>query len=266
MPAGQRADSAEDRIKGGMIMTGITSSFLAAAKLFHDSDSFIVFLIVAPCLLAFALMPAAIVLHIFFPDKFVFGFNYALNAKKQNSRGYTSEQLAEMILKYGGVSDVSVLKSEDEWGHSFEPDMNAVVLSKPFYGKSDMRSVCAAVHECGHALQHHDNQPTASIFNGKSYKVFFSVMLLVIIALFFIAKAYISITPGVFVIFIFALLLCTFLPNLIKRPYEHDASSRAVELLEEHAVFDSEEITIIRKMLKKQWHDPAPDTDTIFVD
>lgn len=220
------------------------------------------FLISATCCLAFALIPVAILLYILFPDKFVIGFNYQLHAREDNSRGLTSEELAEMILKYGGMSYVNVVESEDEWGHSYEPDMNMVVLSKPFYGKKNMRAICAAIHECGHALQQNDNLPFARFFGGKGYMALSAAMFLVTLALCSMIQAATGLFMGAFVSFFIALVLSMVIPRLIKRPYEHDASRRAIEVLEEHSVFSSDEMTIIRKMLKKEYHDAPPNDET----
>lgn len=238
----------------------VVIEFLKSVMAESFEDRVAIFLALGVIFTMLILIPLAAILHSAFPKQTTIGFSYEFHARKQNSKGYTAEQLAEMILKYGGATDTRVVSSGEEWGHSFEPELNVVELSKPFYGQKDMRSICAAVHECGHALQYCEDESSSRFYASRGFTTIPMALFALIFAVFFILifAGKINIITGA--IFVAAIILCVLIPRLIKIPYEKDASRRAVEVLEEHDVFDSEEITIIRKMLKNEWHDRPPNS------
>lgn len=85
--------------------------------------------------------------------------NGAMNkyAKIRNVSGLTGAEAARRILQYQGITDVSVECLNQESGDHYDPGSKTVRLSYANYNNASVTAVSVAAHECGHAVQHHEN-------------------------------------------------------------------------------------------------------------
>src|SRR5512140_2368194 len=70
------------------------------------------------------------------------------------SGGKTGKDIAEMILRQNGISDVSVEMGEGFLSDHYDPMHKRVRLSPNNYQEPSISGVAVAAHEVGHAIQH----------------------------------------------------------------------------------------------------------------
>lgn len=70
------------------------------------------------------------------------------------SRRATGRDMAALILREHGLSDVQVEMVQGELSDHYDPSTKVVRLSPDVYQGSSIASVAIAAHECGHAIQH----------------------------------------------------------------------------------------------------------------
>lgn len=212
-------------------------------------------------IIMFVVLPLGIVLYLKNPEKFTIGFDYGKHFGKANSRGITSERLARLILRYSDISDVAVEKktaaaARFRRDHNYDSAEKKITLAQDVYGDDTMYAICAAVHECGHAIQHSENYLPVKLFNNSRVKIAAAVLLGLIFICTFLSIPFGFSFSWIFTILfviVFAGMTC---PEKINARYERDANKRAVKVLEDHAIFGDDELEVIRKMLKKAPHDP----------
>ncbi len=158
--------------------------------------------------------------------------------------GMTGAEAATRLLHSQGIYDVTVRSVRGQLTDHYDPRSKTVNLSESVYGQSSVAAIGVAAHECGHAIQ--DNVgygplrlraafvPVANLGSKLS-------MPLILIGLL------IGLTPFIeFGIWMFVLAV---LFQLITLPVEFNASSRAVRLLDEVGILQSQEVGHTRKVL-----------------
>lgn len=239
---------------------GIMGALLAAAaKSAEDRLSSAIFTFTA--IIMFVALPVGIVLYLKDPEKMTIGFDYGKHFEKVNSRGITAERLAKLILRYSGISDVTVEKKTSailrfRRDHGYDTADGRITLAQDVYDDNSMYAISAAIHECGHAIQHRENYLPVKIFNNRRL----SLVLALVTGLLFLGSMLclplgVKI-PWVFTVLFIVLFAGIMCPEIINAPYERDASNRALKVVKDHAIFGDDEIEVIRKMLKKAPHDP----------
>jgi len=73
------------------------------------------------------------------------------------SSGYTGAQIAEMILKDAGITEVSVHQHKGFLSDHYNPLNKTLNLSPEVYNGRSAASAGVAAHEAGHAIQHAQN-------------------------------------------------------------------------------------------------------------
>lgn len=91
---------------------------------------------------------------------------YAKYRRKQNSRGITGAQVAREILDSHGMTHVPVYEVHGELSDHFDPSNNSVSLSSDIYHGTTIASCAVAAHECGHAIQYHENYMPIRVRNA----------------------------------------------------------------------------------------------------
>lgn len=66
----------------------------------------------------------------------------------------TGAQVAEMMLRQNGITDVKVISVPGHLTDHYDPTSRTVNLSEPVYHMNSVAAAAVAAHECGHALQH----------------------------------------------------------------------------------------------------------------
>ncbi len=69
-------------------------------------------------------------------------------------RGLTGREVAEMMLRDNGITDVKVISTAGRLTDHYNPADRTVNLSELVYESNSIMAVAVAAHECGHAIQH----------------------------------------------------------------------------------------------------------------
>lgn len=161
--------------------------------------------------------------------------------------GMTGAQAAERILQAAGIYDVSIQHVSGELTDHYDPRNKVLRLSDSTYGSASVAAVGVAAHECGHAIQHQKSYAPLSIRSA-----------IVPVANFGSAIAWPLIIIGMFItsntgsLLINIGILCFSLAvlfQLVTLPVEFNASSRAVRILGDTGILDSQELKSTRKVL-----------------
>ena len=165
-------------------------------------------------------------------------------SKVTSKCGLTAEQVSKQLLNMSGNSQVSIQTVKGNLTDHYDPRSNTLRLSQSVYGLNSISAIGVAAHECGHAMQQHDGYsllklrtaivPVVNIGSSLYFPIFF-------LGIVFSWQP--LITVG---IICFSL---TLLFSLITLPVEFDASKRAVAMLEQSGIMDSNEIQGVRSVL-----------------
>ncbi|MCU6760764.1 Putative neutral zinc metallopeptidase [uncultured Roseburia sp.] len=158
--------------------------------------------------------------------------------------GMTGAQAAERILAHAGIRDVRVQHISGNLNDHYDPRNKTLSLSDSVYNSASVAAVGVAAHECGHAIQHHNNYapltirgaivPVANIGSTLAWP-------LIIIGIIFSGPVLIKV--GI-VFFCFAVLF-----QLVTLPVEFNASGRAVRILEKTGILGDSELRQTKKVL-----------------
>lgn len=161
--------------------------------------------------------------------------------------GMTGAQAAERILRAAGIDDVSVQHVSGDLTDHYDPRNKVLRLSDSTYGSASVAAVGVAAHECGHAIQHQ-----------KSYAPLTIRGAIVPVANFGSAAAWPLIIIGMFInshtgtLLIDIGIICFSLAvmfQLVTLPVEFNASRRAIHILGETGILDSQELKGTKKVL-----------------
>lgn len=163
-----------------------------------------------------------------------------------NSRGITGAEAARRILSNEGLYNVQIECLPSEQGDHYDPRTNTVRLSRSNYNQSTVTAVGVAAHECGHAIQHAKGYsplnfrsvlvPAANIGSNLGIPV---IMLGVILS-----------WNQVLIQIGFWAFALSVLFQLVTLPVEFNASSRAVEKIEQYELLTAEENSGCKKVLR----------------
>ena len=149
--------------------------------------------------------------------------------------GLTAEAAARMLLSRGGSTNVTISRVNGSLTDHYDPSSKTLRLSDSVYGSDSVAAVGVAAHECGHALQEHDEYGLLKLRTALVPVVNIGSSLYLPI---FMAGLLFSWEPLQMVgILCFGL---TLLFSLVTLPVEINASKRALGMLE--GVLDAEEL------------------------
>ncbi len=161
-----------------------------------------------------------------------------------NSRGWTGVQAARKILDTHGLNNVQIEHASGVLGDHYDPRTKTVRLSDAIYHGDSIASIAVAAHECGHAIQHAENYgfialrnsilPICSLSSNLAWPMLFFGIIFSIQGLLYIG---------------IILLLAVLTFQIITLPIEFNASSRALKILNEEGMIDSQEQAEVRSML-----------------
>ena len=170
---------------------------------------------------------------------------YKKYSRIRNSRGITSNQVAEHILHAAGIYDVRIERIRGNLTDHYSPNEKVLRLSDAVYGQTSVAALGVAAHECGHAIQHQEGYaplklrsasvPLANIGSWVSWPIILIGLL-------------IGYTPLAEVgVFLFTFVVAF---QLITLPVEFDASARALRILDQDRILEGEEHAGATKVLK----------------
>lgn len=163
-----------------------------------------------------------------------------------NSRGLTADEVARRILDANGLYNVRIEHISGNLTDHYDPQAQVVRLSDATYGKRSVAAIGVAAHECGHACQHAEDYtpirirtaivPAVNICSQLWYFVF--IIGIIIFEIF----------PQLVLIGI-AMFAAVVLFQLVTLPVEFNASSRALNTLENDMILESSEVPQAKKVL-----------------
>ena len=170
---------------------------------------------------------------------------FAIYSRVRSASGLTGAEAARRILRMAGITDVVVVPISGSLTDHYDPRDKVLRLSDSTYGSTSVAAVCVAAHECGHAVQDQKQYgplvlrstlvPVANIGSQLSWPVFFAGLIFSLRPL---------VTVGI-VLFCLAVLF-----QLVTLPVEFNASSRALEILDQGGILGSTEMDGARKVLR----------------
>ncbi|MDO4813986.1 MAG: zinc metallopeptidase [Gemella sp.] len=168
--------------------------------------------------------------------------------------GLTGKEVAEIILKANGITDVRVVRGEVELSDHYNPTENVVVLSPIVYSQPTVASVAIAAHEIGHVIQdkvadykpmrwRHSLVPLANLGGNLSM-----ILIMVGMGLTYMISTLGSIGITIAWIGVFFMLFAV-LFQVVTLPVEFDASKRALEQVVELGIVNDQERRHCKKVL-----------------
>lgn len=161
----------------------------------------------------------------------------------KSKKGYTGAQVAQIILDVTQINNVRIQGIQGELTDNYNSESKILSLSEPVANQQSVSAIGVAAHECGHAVQ-----------DATGYRPLIWRASLVPIANFGTQISFPLIMAGVFFgkflitagIFCFSLAL---LFQIVTLPVEFNASRRALKILQNEQILDSEEMGMARHVL-----------------
>ena len=165
-------------------------------------------------------------------------------SKVNSSKGITTKEACETILRHAGVSGVKIQPIAGNLTDNYNTANKTLSLSEGVYNSTSIAALGVAAHEVGHAIQ--DAQGYGFLRLRKGLAVLSNVMSsmlwpLIIIGLVLSALAYTDI-GSYFVIGGCIFFGLSVLVSLVTLPVEFDASKRALNALVSSNRLDSTEV------------------------
>ncbi|MEW6745129.1 MAG: zinc metallopeptidase [Planctomycetota bacterium] len=165
----------------------------------------------------------------------------------------TGAEVARMILKANGQSDVEVERIGGLLSDHYDPTRKVVRLSPQVYDSPSVAALGVAAHETGHALQHADNYAPLQLRTALVPAVQFGSNLAWIFLLGGVVLATVTGAVGLGKLAILtgiALFSVAVVFSLVTLPVEINASQRALALLTHTGVLTTEEGVGARDVLR----------------
>jgi len=166
--------------------------------------------------------------------------------KVRSASGLTGCEAAEKILYANGIYDVRVESISGNLTDHYDPKNKVLRLSESTYASTSVAAIGVAAHECGHALQHHDEYaplkirtaivPAANIGSKLGIPIILLGVLL--------SYNYTLIQIGIWV---FSLAVAF---QLVTLPVEFNASSRAIGMVDRLGILGMQETAMTKKVLR----------------
>lgn len=179
---------------------------------------------------------------------------YKTYSQVPNEKGITASQLARAVLDSAGLQEVELRREQGFLTDHYHPTKKYIALSEDVYDSTSVAALGVAMHEVGHALQKKEKyfflgfrQVLVPITNIASFLLWPMVIIGILLGAFASAGGTVGLVfLGIGVGF-YALSL---LLNLVTLPVEFNASSRALQMLEDGDFLNSAELDGARQVLK----------------
>ena len=157
--------------------------------------------------------------------------------------GLTGAEAARRLLDRYGIRDVTIGAAGGWLGDHYDPRKKQLNLSDRVYNGHSLAALGVAAHETGHALQHSEKYGALALRSGLVPLTYTSqlAMPLAIAGYFFHSPTMILIGICLFSAFVAF--------TLITLPVEFNASSRAVQLLQDSGIVGFDEAPHVRAVL-----------------
>ena len=168
-----------------------------------------------------------------------------------NKRGYTGQEVAEMMLRRAGLFDVRVEPIRGNLTDHYDPRGKVLRLSDPVYKSTSLAALGVAAHECGHAIQHNEHYAFLIVRNAIVPAVNLSSQAAMPLFMLGMILGFGSGTSLGWFFIQLGILLFTIVVafQVITLPVEFNASSRAIHILLSEGYLDATEIKSAKKVL-----------------
>lgn len=166
--------------------------------------------------------------------------------RERSSAGVTGAQAAEMILRNHGITDVRVEHIKGELTDHYNPRTKVVNLSDSVYNSTSVAAIGVAAHECGHVLQHYEKYAPLSVRTAlvPAANIGSKAGIPIIILGLILGSNPVLMQIGIWVFSLSVLF------QLVTLPVEFNASSRALQCIEQYGIVTGEERKKSAKVLK----------------
>ena len=169
---------------------------------------------------------------------------YKSMSRIQNSRNITGADAAARVLSYYGINNVRIEPVNGELADHYDPRANVIRLSSKVFSGSSIAAVGIACHEAGHAAQHAQNYSPIKVRNailpfaniGSSAGIWIAII------------GY-FLNFGLLIDIGIILFAAVVLFQLVTLPIEFNASLRAMKVIDETEMLNSEEQKGTKKVL-----------------
>ena len=196
-------------------------------------------------LLGIVLLPG-IILAVIAQYRVTNTFNKYKNVASES--GKTAYEIARMFLDFAGLKDVQIIKVRGHLTDYYNHRKKTLALSDSTYNSSSISALGGACHEVGHALQFKSRYLPILIRNFLIPIVNFAQHFVWILLIFGFAVFYTT-TSTLWLWVAVAVFASSTLIHLITLPVEYNASKRALQLLEDSTILNSDETDQARKVL-----------------
>ena len=169
---------------------------------------------------------------------------YAQYGKVRSYGGLTAEEAARRILDNAGLRHVRIERIAGDLTDHYSPNELVLRLSDTTIHSASIAAIGVAAHECGHAIQHQEHYAPLNIRNAIVPVVNIGSKLswpMILLGLLFGFTGFLDLG-----ILLFSLSLVF---QLITLPVEFNASSRALQILENTGMLYDEELRGAKKVL-----------------
>lgn len=172
---------------------------------------------------------------------------YNRYSNERSMSGLTGAEVAQRILSAEGLYDVKVRHISGDLTDNYNPKTRILSLSDTTYNSTSVAALGVAAHECGHAIQHAKGyvpiQLRKAILPFANWGARLSWILIFVGLFFHGGMSQTLLNAGIFA-FSLAVMF-----QLITLPVEFNASSRAMAILGNRGILNSEELKITKKVL-----------------
>ena len=176
-------------------------------------------------------------------------------AQMRAGSGKTANQVVEEMLRAHDVTGITVEHKPGNLTDCYSPKEGKIYLSDTTYGKDSVTAIAVAAHECGHAVQDHENMllyefrqllaPAAGIASRVGpYIVIAGVLISAYAQNSSSDIGYTIGTIGILVYFV------AFLFYLVMLPVERNASNRAFKDMKEFGWVADDQLSFARTALR----------------
>ena len=159
-------------------------------------------------------------------------------------RGLTGAQAANEVLRFYGINDVKIERVSGELTDHYDPKANVIRLSDKVYNSTSVASIGVACHEAGHAAQYAQGYVPVKfrsvIYPACSVGSKIGIPM-AILGLIFSFNFLVTLGIAFFGLAVFF--------QLVTLPVEFNASRRAVKVIDEMGILQTEELKGTKKVL-----------------
>ena len=169
---------------------------------------------------------------------------YAKYGKVRSQRGMTATDAARRILDNAGLRHVRIERVAGDLTDHYSPKELVLRLSDTTINSTSIAAIGVAAHECGHAIQHAKHYAPLNIRNAIVPVVNLGSKLswpMILVGLLLGITGFLDL--GI-ILFSFSLIF-----QLITLPVEFNASSRALQILDESNMLYEDELRGAKKVL-----------------